>query len=63
MENGFSKNLLYYNGRIKNEPVRVLVDGGSMGNFVSAAVAHRLRLNLSTVPDHSVRQRRAEYLQ
>src|SRR3954466_3452564 len=35
VENGFSRDLLYYDGRLDGSSVRVLVDGGSMGNFVA----------------------------
>jgi len=54
VENGFSTNLLYYDGRIRDEPVRVLVDGGSMGNFVSNAVVRRLHLKVSDVRGQTI---------
>jgi hypothetical protein len=45
MENGFSRNLLYYKGEMKKQSISVLVDGGSMGDFVSSKLAERLGLN------------------
>jgi hypothetical protein len=42
-------NLLYYVGKIKDKEVNVLVDGGSVGNFISEELAKKLNLNTSIV--------------
>ena len=38
VENGFSHNLLYYEGQINNQMIHILIDRGSMGDFVSTRV-------------------------
>lgn len=39
VKNGFSHDLLYFQGSIADKPVHVLVDGGSIGNFISSDAA------------------------
>src|SRR3954452_8437070 len=36
LENGFCRDLLHFDGRLEGQDVRVLIDGGSMGDFVAA---------------------------
>jgi hypothetical protein len=50
LEDGFSRNLLYYEGRINGKSMRVLVDGGSMGDFVSSKLVDRWNLNAINTP-------------
>src|SRR3954463_13482959 len=38
LENGFSRDLLYFDGTLQGKKVRILVDGGSMGDFVASDV-------------------------
>ena len=49
IENGFSRDLLYFEGTIKNEPIRILIDGGSIGDFVSENTVRRLNLKTTKV--------------
>jgi hypothetical protein len=50
LEDGFSRNLLYYEGRINGKSMRVLVDGGSIGDFVSSKLVDRWNLNAINTP-------------
>ena len=49
IENGFSRDLLYFEGTIKNELIRILINGGSMGDFVSENTVRRLNLKTTKV--------------
>jgi len=44
-----STRLLYYDGRVNGQEVKVLVDSGSMGNYISADAARKLKLKTSVV--------------
>jgi hypothetical protein len=45
----FSTNPLHYQGELNGKEVRVLVDSGSMGDFVSSSVARRFSFSLDDV--------------
>ncbi len=47
-------DLLYYDGKIKDREVKVLVDGGSIGNFISEELAKRLNLNTAIVNGQNI---------
>jgi RNase H-like domain found in reverse transcriptase/Reverse transcriptase (RNA-dependent DNA polymerase)/Integrase zinc binding domain/Chromo (CHRromatin Organisation MOdifier) domain/gag-polyprotein putative aspartyl protease len=44
-----SARLLYYDGRVNGHEVKVLVDSGSMGNYISSETARNLKLKTSVV--------------
>src|SRR4051794_19959017 len=44
-----STQLLYYDGRVNEQEVKVLVDSRSMGNYISADIAQKLKLKTSVV--------------
>ena len=50
LENGFSRDLLYFDGLLNNQKVRILVDGGSMGDFVSSDLVKRMQTITHIVP-------------
>ena len=50
LENGFSHNLLYFDGSLNNRKVRILVDGGSMGDFVSSELVKLMKMTTHVVP-------------
>lgn len=54
VENGFSHELLQYQGSIGNHKINVLVDGGSMGNFISNKTVQRLKLKTVSGPAHTL---------
>ena len=49
VENGFSHDLLYYKGQINNRMIHILIDGGSMGDFVSTRVVQQLNLKTMAI--------------
>src|SRR5437763_1049890 len=44
-----STQLLYYDRRVNGQEVKVLVDSGLMGNYISANAAWKLKLKMSVV--------------
>src|SRR4051794_18442964 len=44
-----STQLLYYDGRVNGQEVKVLVDSGSMGNYISADATWKLKLKMSVI--------------
>ena len=49
LENGFSQNLLYFDGVLEGRNIQVLIDGGSMGDFVATNIVKLLKLKTHTV--------------
>ena len=49
-QNGFSTQLLTFKGEIENQPINILIDGGSSGDFVSDRVAKKLGMTMEDVP-------------
>jgi hypothetical protein len=47
MENGFDHQLLIYQGTVGTHKINILIDGGSMGNFISTDAVRRLKLTTS----------------
>lgn len=43
--------LLYYDGTIKNSPVKVFINYGAVGNFISKQLVHHLDLALTPVSE------------
>ena len=44
LENGFCRDLLYFDGILEKRHVNILVDGGSMGDFVSSNIIKSLKV-------------------
>lgn len=51
LENGFSRDLLYFGGKLIGRNVRVLIDGGSMGDFVSSDLVKQIQVKTHRVPN------------
>ena len=47
----FSRNPLTFKGTLNHAPVRILIDSGAMGNFVSKQTADRFSFALHHVPN------------
>ena len=43
--------LLYYDRRVNGQEVKVLVDSESMGNYISANAAQKLKLKMSVISE------------
>src|SRR3954470_14555214 len=51
---GLSTKLLTYEGKVNNRPVSILVDGGSMGDFISVKLVENLALETRDVTAFSI---------
>src|SRR3954470_18536852 len=54
LDPGLNSKLLTYKGEINGHPIRVLVDGGSMGDFISSRLVEQLALETQTVAAFSI---------
>jgi hypothetical protein len=54
VENGFSRDLLYFMGRLGKRMVRILIDGGSMGDFVSDELVKSMKVKTHPVPNQTL---------
>src|SRR3954462_2691510 len=54
LDHGLNSKLLTYKGEINGHPIRVLVDGGSMGDFISSRLVEQLALATQTVAAFSI---------
>src|SRR6184192_2778477 len=46
LDHGLNSKLLTYKGEINGHPIRILVDGGSMGDFISSRLVDQLALEI-----------------
>jgi Retroviral aspartyl protease len=53
-KDGLSKKLLMYYGKIGGHRAKILVDGGSMGNFISSQIVNKLSLLTHHVSGFSI---------
>jgi Retroviral aspartyl protease len=51
---GLSAKLLTYEGEVNNHPICILIDGGSMGDFISDKVVDKLDLETRVVMGFSI---------
>src|SRR3954469_5476407 len=51
---GLNSKLLTYKGEINGHPIQILVDGGSMGDFISSRLVEQLALETQTVAAFSI---------
>ena len=49
LENGFCRDLLYFDGLLEEQDVRVLIDGGSMGDFVATDLVKKRKMKTHLV--------------
>jgi hypothetical protein len=49
LENGFYRDLLYFDGSLEGQKIRVLFDGGSMGDFVAVDFVKKHRMKTHPV--------------
>src|SRR3954464_2081650 len=54
LDPGLNSKLLTYKGEINGHPIRILVDGGSMGDFISSQLVEQLALETQTVAAFSI---------
>ena len=51
---GLSTKLLTYEGKVNNHPASILIDGGSMGDFISVKLVENLALETRDVAAFSI---------
>src|SRR6184192_255259 len=54
LDHGLNSKLLTYKGEINGHPIRILVDRGSMGDFISSRLVEQLALETQTVAAFSI---------
>src|SRR3954470_20419021 len=54
LDHGLNSKLLTYKGEINDHPIHILVDGGSMGDFISSRLVEQLALETQTVATFSI---------
>src|SRR6184192_3730096 len=54
LDHGLHSKLLTYKGEINDHPIRILVDGGSMGDFISRRLVEQLALETQNIATFSI---------